>query len=178
MLKKIIIISLILSTYSVICYSIYNDNPISTKVKTNIITKINKTNTINKETNIGNIKIKAINLNQKLFPQNSKHNNIEENVTILNGSIEPDNDNSIFFLAAHSGTGRKAIFKNLDKLNINDEVELFYKDNSYTYIVNNIWETKKTGNISVPKENKNQLVLTTCSPSRDNYQLIINCIKK
>ena len=30
---------------------------------------------------------------------------------------------------------------------------------------------------NIPKENKKQLVLTTCSPTKDQYQLIINSIQ-
>ena len=57
-----------------------------------------------------------------------------------------------------------------------DTIILEYKDIKYTYIIKNIWETKKIGTISVPKENINQLILTTCSMKDKDNQLIINSI--
>ena len=40
-----------------------------------------------------------------------------------------------------------------------------------------MWEVPKTGNINVEKTKDNQLVLTTCSEEKENYQLIINSIQ-
>ncbi|MBQ6323212.1 MAG: hypothetical protein IJI22_00070 [Bacilli bacterium] len=48
----------------------------------------------------------------------------------------------------------------------------------YTYEVKDIWEEEKNGYINLNKEGKNQLILTTCSPTRNNYQLVVNCIEK
>ena len=134
--------------------------------------------TMSKEKPIGKLIIKKIEINHNLYKENSKENNVEKNITILNGSISPEKNNSIFFLAAHSGTGEKAFFKDLDKIKKNDLIILIYKDIKYEYIVNNIWETNKNGSINVEKTIENQLILTTCSPNKKNYQLIINCTKK
>lgn len=131
-----------------------------------------------KEEAIGKVIIKKLFLEKELYDINNKKNNVEENVTILKGSIPPENTNSIMFLAAHSGAGKKAYFKDLDQLEIGDTIELLYKGNIYLYTVKNKWETKKDGNIEVPKENRKQLILTTCSPTKENKQLIINCTIK
>ena len=66
----------------------------------------------------------------------------------------------------------------LDKLEINDEIILIIENNKNTYKVKDIWEEKKNGYININKENKKQLVLTTCSPNKEGYQLVINCIEK
>ncbi len=86
----------------------------------------------------------------------------------------PEKNNSIIFLAAHSGYGNTAFFKYLNKLTVGDEIILKYKDKIYHYKINHIWEEQKTGYIHVNREQKNQLVLTTCSPQDINKQLIIN----
>lgn len=132
----------------------------------------------NTEDNIGKLVIKKINLEENLYDINNKKNNIEEHVTILKESTMPNTDNSILILAAHSGTGIIAYFNELDKLEINDEVTIYYKNKKYNYIVNNIWEEKKNGFIHIDKSDKKQLILTTCSPNKDNYQLIVNCTEK
>jgi len=142
------------------------------------ILKITKDKEIIKKNNFGELIINKINLDEELFSINSSENTIEKHVTILKESIYPDDDNSIMIIAAHSGIGRIAYFNELDKLEINDEIVLIYKDKKYIYVVKDIWEEKKNGYININKEKKKQLVLTTCSPNKDNYQLIINCIEK
>jgi LPXTG-site transpeptidase (sortase) family protein len=81
-------------------------------------------------------------------------------------------------LAAHSGTAGVAYFEHLDELKTNDEIYLTYNKKDYIYKVIEIWEEEKTGFIHINKEKEKQLILTTCSPKKDGYQLVINCIKK
>lgn len=90
----------------------------------------------------------------------------------------PDQKNSIVFLAAHSGTGKIAYFEELSQLTIGDTINLEYKNQKYEYKVNKIWEENKNGYIHINKENSNQLILTTCSPTKTNKQLVINSINK
>lgn len=177
MWKKIITISLVLIIYIGLCNKIYSKfstkkNKISTSINILNPKKVTK-NTI-LDDSIGTLKINNISLNKKLYSINSPNNNIEKNVTILYGSIEPSNNNSIMFIAAHSGTGKKAYFKDLHKLNKKDIIVLEYKNKKYTYTIKDIWEIPKTGTITVEKENTNQLILTTCSIKNKNSQLIIN----
>ena len=121
---------------------------------------------------IGTLTINKIKLNTDLYDINSPRNNIEEHVTILK------DDNDLIILAAHSGTGKIAYFEELDNLQENDEIILKYKNDISTYYVKNYWEEEKTGYININKEDTKQLILTTCSPNKPGYQLIINCIKK
>ena len=81
-------------------------------------------------------------------------------------------------LAAHSGTGDIAFFQELDKIELYDEIYLQYNKNEYIYEVIEIWEEKKNGYIHINKEPTKQLILTTCSPNKEGYQLVINSIKK
>lgn len=131
-----------------------------------------------KDTPIGILIINKINLKKELYDINSTNNTIEKNITILKGSIDPSYNNSILFIAAHSGSGKLAFFKNLNQLQINDEIILIYKNKKYTYHVNKIWEQEKSSYIDVYKNTKKQLVLTTCSPTNKNKQLIISSIIK
>lgn len=139
---------------------------------------IYKQDTQNKEEIIGNLVIDKINLDMPLYNIESKNNNIEENVTILNESILPPNEKSIIFLAAHSGTSKVSYFNDLDKLKTNDTILLTINNIKNTYQITNIYKQKKNGYIKVNKENKDQLILTTCDPNNDKYQLIINSTKK
>ena len=181
MWKKLILIISILIIYLLLCNIIYNKYTTNEKNsnKNKVSVTINKIkneiiNIQSKETPIGKLIINKINLKQDLYDTTSAENNIEKHVTILNHSEEPSINNSIMFIAAHSGSGPIAFFNDLDKLTINDQIILEYKEKRYTYIIKDIWEIKKKGTITVPKENTTQLILTTCSPNRENYQLIIN----
>ena len=136
-MKKIFIILIpliiILSYLSIIKVS--NDQQLN-----NIITNF-KIKKINKEENIiGSLKIKKLNINEKLYNINSEENNVDKHVTILKESILPENDNSIIFIAAHSGTGEIAYFKNLNLLEENDIINLELNNKKYIYSVKSIWE--------------------------------------
>ena len=132
----------------------------------------------NNEEIIGNLIIDKINLDMPLYNIESKNNNIEENITILKESILPPKEKSIIFLAAHSGTSKISYFDNLDKLEINDTILLTINNTENIYQIKNIYKQKKNGYIHINKENKDQLILTTCDPNNNEYQLIINSTKK
>ena len=127
---------------------------------------------------IGYIKIDKLNINEKLYKINSSENNVDKHVTILKESVLPDKENSIVFIAAHSGTGDIAYFKDLDKLKIRDNIILNINKKNYTYTVKEMWEDPKNGYININKEKEKQLILTTCSPNNSKKQLIVNCIEK
>ena len=99
---------------------------------------------------------------------------MDNNITILKESNYPE----IVFIAAHSGTGNKAYFNNLDLLDYNDEIILKYYNETRKYKVIDKIIQNKNGYINIKKEDNNQLILTTCYPYNDNYQLIVSCIEK
>lgn len=172
MFKKISIIIITIIIYLFICNYIYKNTTYKIKPI------INNYITDKKESPIGKIIIKKIAINNNLYNINSKHNNIEENITILEDSIMPDKTNSIMYIAAHSGDGKIAYFNDLDKLKTNDEITIIYKNKKYIYSVKNIWEENKNGYIHINRENEKQLILTTCSKTKKNKQLVINSTLK
>lgn len=133
----------------------------------------------NKKSNIiGFINIDKLDITEPLYQIDSNNNNVDKHITILKESIFPPNKESIIFIAAHSGTGNIAYFKDLDKIKINNTVNITLYNKSYTYIVKDIWEQPKNGYINISKETNKQLILTTCSPTSKDKQLIVNCIEK
>ncbi len=186
MLKKIFILLLIVISFLFLATTIRlnsskENRNIFSNLSFNNILDINMTNGSSKEIKeeiIGKLIIKKININNNLYKTTSKRNNVNKNITILENSIPPNKDDSIMFIAAHSGTGRVAYFRNLNKLEIGDIITLIYDNETYNYEVKNYWEEKKDGDISVFKEDKKQLILTTCSPDNEDMQLVINCVLK
>lgn len=171
MIKKIFFIVLILTLYCIVCREIYEKNIKIIKKQTN--PTITAKETYEKD-QIGYLKIDKINLYQPLYNKESKKNNIEQHVTILKESKMPEEENSILFLAAHSGTGKIAYFENLDKLEIGDEIQITYHNKTYHYKISTIWEENKTGYIHINQTDKKQLILTTCSPKKANKQLVVS----
>ena len=123
---------------------------------------------------VARIIIPKIGLDNPLYDIDSDENTVEKNIMFLNNPIFPNNDSSIIFLAAHSGSGGIAYFNDLDRLSIEDTLILQYKNYNYYYIIDKIYEVEKDGDIEVNKSSDKQLVLTTCSKTNQKKQLIIN----
>ena len=125
-----------------------------------IVTKLSNET---KDEYLGILKIPKINLKQGFYSINSKNNNINKAVTILKESTFPSPNGSIIYLIAHSGNGYYAFFKDLDKLSINDIITLDINNNTYQYVVNDIYDMPKNGKITVNHNiHENYLVLSTC----------------
>ena len=184
--KKPLSLMIIIFTLSLFCsYHIYyhfadvtNGDLVKTYYKRNEEeTKsqsiVKKMNLNNEEQYLGILSIPKINLKTGFYNINSKNNNVNSSVTLLRESIMPDENGSIIYLAAHSGSGYLAYFKDLDKLSEGDIISISYNRKDYQYIINNIYEMPKTGEIAVNHNiNEKCLILTTCSKNK-NMQLII-----
>lgn len=115
------------------------------------------------------IEIPKINLKKGIYNKNSKYNNINYNIEILKESMSNNTYNLV--LAAHSGNSKISYFKNLDKLNIGDNIYIYYNQTKYTYKINNYQEIKKGSSLYVDKT-KSQLLLITCKKNSKDIQLV------
>ena len=173
MLRKNLVSILLLTVYLGSCLLIYNNEKDIKSISTTNPERNTNTNyisTVNKEENdeiIGTLTINKLNLSKKIYNIKSSHNNVEENVTILNDDI------NLIVLAAHSGPGYIAFFNNLDKLELNDTIKLNFKGKDLKYIVSNIEEQTKDGTIEINKTDKQRLILTTCSKKDKGKQLVV-----
>ena len=176
MLRKSLVSILLLTIYLSSCLLIYTNETNTKSIKTTNIEK--NTNTGNyissineQDETIGTLTIDKINLSRNIYNINSSHNNVEENVTILN------DDENLIVLAAHSGPGYIAYFDDLDKLSLNDIINLTYKNKKLIYKITNIEEQAKDGTIEINKTNTKRLILTTCSKKDKTKQLVITAEK-
>lgn len=125
------------------------------------------------ETYIGYLSIPKINFNKGFFKQESKENDVEKNIFIVNGSSYPDVEKGNFIIAAHSGTGWKAFFNDLYKLEKGDNVEVTYQNKKYQYNITNIYKQQKTGKIAIYRDySKTTLTLITCTNNDSTTQTI------
>ena len=177
MLRKSLVSILLLTVYLGSCLLIYNSEKDIKSISTANLERNTNTSyisTVSKEENneiIGTLTIDKLNLSKNIYNINSSHNNVEENVTILNDDI------NLIVLAAHSGPGYIAFFDDLEKLELNDTINLTYNNKNLVYIVTNIEEQTKDGTIEINKTDKQRLILTTCSKKDKNKQLVITSKK-
>lgn len=121
------------------------------------------------------IKIPKIGLEKGLAKKGSYYNNVNRNILVVNESDMPDKENGNVILAGHSGSGRTAYFKNLHKLNTDDEVSIFYNGSEYKYKVVNTYDIEKTGTANIVRNaEKSTLTLITCRHGT-NKQIIYIC---
>ncbi len=145
-----------------------------TKLKSNnIIDEISyKIDEAKSNSYYGRIVINKINLNEYFYSINDIRNNVDKGIEILKPSIMPDKENSKLFLASHSGNSNISYFKNINKLEYNDEILIYFQNNCYKYKVIDKYEIIKNGTLNIKEIEDNTVVLITCV--RDtNRQLVI-----
>lgn len=122
---------------------------------------------------IGILEIPKINLKRGFLNLDSKYNNVNYNITIINGSSFPNIDKSNLILAAHSGICSICYFDNLYKLSVGDIAYIYYNGVKYTYSITNIYNVEKTGKVSIYRNtDKKTLTLITCTRNSKTEQTV------
>ena len=122
---------------------------------------------------IGYLSIPKINLRKGFLDLRSSENDVEKNILVVKGSTYPDVEKGNLILAGHSGTGWKAFFNDLYKLNVNDELYVDYKNKKYTYKITNIYKQEKVGTVAIYRNyDKTTLTLITCTNFDSKTQTI------
>ena len=125
------------------------------------------------ESYIGYLEIPKIKFKRGFYNITSKLNTVEANIEIIKGSDMPDVTNGNLIIAGHSGTGWKAFFKNLYKLEVGDEAIVTYAGINYKYKITNIYIQKNTGTVSIKRNyDKSTLTLITCTKDDSSTQTI------
>ena len=183
--NNLLVISLIVIFLgiSLIIYNLYNNNNIKRieKISIEYFFNTNK-NTQEKQYNIikkdklieyiAILEIPKINLKQGLVRPNSNLNNVNKNIQILTPFNRLDQLGTNLILAGHSGNSKVSFFRNINNLEIGNDIYIYYQNKKYHYKVLKKYEVEKTGKIHVKSnQNKTLLTLTTCS--YNNKQLII-----
>lgn len=122
---------------------------------------------------IGYLTIPKINLTKGFLDYRSTENDVEKNILVVDGSSYPNTDKGNLILAGHSGSGWKAFFDDLYKLNTGDIAIVTYKNKKYTYQITNIYKQPKIGKIAIYRNyNKTTLTLITCTNDDSTTQTI------
>ena len=148
------------------------NNNITTNNNNN--TSSNKNNyVINYDKYYGVLEIPRISLKRGFYNLGNRYNNIEYNVTMVEGSSMPDVTNGNLILMAHSGDAYISYFENLYKLEVGDLAYVTYKGTKYTYRFVNIYNVEKNGRVTIYRNyDKTTLTLITCTKNNDTSQTV------
>lgn len=125
------------------------------------------------------LEIDKIDLKKEVFEIYDEENNVNQNVLLHKKSVLPDeNINSNIILAAHSGSGSKAYFKDLYLLEIGDLVKFYYQDKIWIYEIQDIEYQDKTGVLYLKEDFKEMLTLITCTKGDKDKQTIYYAMLK
>ncbi len=124
------------------------------------------------------LEIPSINLKKGVVDSTKNFNSINYAISVDKHSSYPDKYGN-FILYAHSGTSRISFFRDLVKVNINDEVYVYYNGVKYKYSIIDKYDIKKSGKAKVlGSNNNNYITLITCNQSKKGYQIVLTGILK
>lgn len=126
------------------------------------------------ENYIGILEIPKIKLKRGIVDKNSSSNNVNRNIYTVKETTFPDERiNSHVVLAAHSGNSYVSFFNNLKKLDMKDNVYMYYKGTKYIYEVSDRYEIKKTGKAELKLTNTSDITLITCISGTDKQVVYV-----
>ena len=122
---------------------------------------------------LGVLEIPRIGLKRGFYGVGSRYNNIQYNVTMVNGTSLPDQVNGNTILMAHSGDAYISYFAYLYRLELGNLAYITYHGNQYTYQLVNRYDVPKIGVVIIKRDyNKTCLTLITCTKDNDSLQTV------
>lgn len=119
------------------------------------------------------LEIPKIGLKRGFYNVGSKYNNIQYNVTMVQGSTLPDIENGNLILMAHSGDAYISYFAYLYRLNVGDMIYVTYEGRKYGYQLVNVYEVEKNGVVAIRRNKaKTTLTMVTCTKDNDYTQTV------
>lgn len=119
------------------------------------------------------IEIPKINLKKGVVDSTNNFRSINYAISVDKNSNYP-NEKGNFILYAHSGSSYISYFKNLNKVNINDDVYVYFNGVKYHYVIYDKYDIEKTGKAKIiTSKDNNYITLITCNQDRKGYQVIV-----
>ena len=151
---------------------------INEDIETNEVIEEDNNSTKTATNYVAVLEIPTINLRRGLYEKNDPNNNVNRNIYMLKDTVLPDeSDVSHILLASHSGNSYISYFKNLHKLDENDEVYFYYNNTKYVYSIYKIYEVDKTGNVELKRTNNSDITLITCKGNLNKQIVVIGTLK-
>lgn len=119
------------------------------------------------------LEIPSINLKRGLVESTKDFKSINYAISIDNSSNYP-NTSGNFILYAHSGNAYYSYFKNLGKVNIGDDVLVYYQGIKYFYNIYKIYEIDKTGSMNIIRPTDEKIItLLTCKNGTEKQLVVL-----
>lgn len=119
------------------------------------------------------LEIPSINLKRGVVDSTKNFNSINYAISVDKNSNYPDKEGN-FILYAHSGNSSIAYFRNLNNVEIDDEIYVYYNGVKYKYKIFTKYDIKKTGKAEILFSNTEKYItLITCNQNRNGYQVIL-----
>ena len=119
------------------------------------------------------LEIPSIDLKRGLVDPSSPYNNVNYNIQIIDNSTMPNITNGNFVLASHNGASYISFFKNLNRMNINDKIYVYYQGYKYEYSLTEIYDTPKDGKVEIVRDyDKTTITLITCKKNSKDTQVV------
>lgn len=123
---------------------------------------------------IGDIYIERLDIDLPIYLGATK-DNMKKGATLLGcTSIPIGGENTNAVIAAHRGMGTKEMFRNIQKIQLGDEIIItnFWEELHYKVIETKIIYPDEIENVLI-QEGKDLITLSSCNPYRFNYQRYI-----
>lgn len=125
------------------------------------------------------LEIDPIRLRREIYEADSKYNHVDQNILLHHASVMPTGETaSHVILAAHSGNGANAYFKDLYLLKVSDTVKLYYQGMIWYYEIVDIEYQEKTGILYLKEDFEQMITLITCTKDDANTQTVYYGILK
>ncbi len=154
--------------------SITNDTITDAPVAENVNASDNSNNyVIDYSKYLGVLEIPKIGLKRGFYDIGSRYNNIQYNVTMVEGSSLPTVQNGNLILMAHSGDAYISYFAYLYRLEIGDYAYITYAGQRFPYQIVNIYEVEKNGVVAIRRNaERTSLTLITCTKNNAYTQTV------
>lgn len=119
------------------------------------------------------LEIPKINLKRGVVDSTNNFKSLNYAISVDRHSKYPNN-NGNFILYAHSGSSSIAYFKNLNKVELNDDIYVYYSGIKYKYTIIKKYDIEKTGKANIISSTSDKYItLITCNQNRKGYQTVI-----
>lgn len=121
------------------------------------------------------LEIPSIKLKKNIYNFDSKYNDVKYNVEILDASSTPDILNGNVILASHNGNSKVSYFNQLYKIDIDDEIIIYYDGYKYIYKLDKIYDIDKNGIAQIYRDkHRSTITLITCKKKvKDKQEVYI-----
>lgn len=124
----------------------------------------------------GELSIDKIHLQETIYKIGTEQNDLKFGLYLSPDSIDLEEENSQLIIASHSGNAKTSYFKNLDQLDVQDEIQIQRGKITYFYRVIEKYYEKKDGMLAIKKPLGDSLALITCTKNKLDLQTVVLAI--